>query len=796
MRFGIGQPVTRQEDPRFLTGRARFVADIDLARQAYAAFLFAPHAHARIRAIDTAEAQALPGVFAVLTGADWAADGLGTLDPEVMPEDMGGPKGYRTKRPPLARERVRYVGERVAVVIAATEALARDAAELVAVDYEVLPAVVEAKDAVRPGAPLVHEGAADNISVTLRMGNADAVDPAFAKAAHVTRLSLFNNRLSAVTMEPRGCIAEYDGGTGRYTLTTSTQNVHGARHILAHQILHVPESRIRVVARDVGGGFGMKGQVYPEEAVVVWAARRVGRPVKWVGSRAEAMLGDTQARDLRVDAELALDGDGRFLALRWVGVTNAGAYIEGAGAIPILFSLKLASTVYDIPAVAVTSRLVFTNTVPTAPYRGAGRPEAVYIMERLVDQAAREMGIDPAELRRKNLIGRDAFPYQTHTGWTYDTGDYAAAMTKCQVLADWHGYAGRRAQSAADGKIRGRGITYYVDNTGIFNERMELRFDPDGELTILAGTLSHGQGHETSYAQMAADWLGVPQDKIHLAQADTDEVAIGRGTYASRSMMVGGNALRAAADEVIERGKRFAAHFMEADAADITFADGNFTISGTDRAMPILTVAQMSFIPMGLPSELGVGLQGAGAFAANLPSFPNGCHIGEVEIDPETGLAVLDRYSVVDDIGMVINPLLAKGQIHGGVAQGAGQALYEDIVYDGTSGQLLTGTLMDYAIPRADTVPAIAIDFSLVPSTSNPLGVKGVGEGGTVAATPTVMNAILNALASLGVSDVPMPATPERIWRAIRAAQATRPGSATAAARVDQPGVDQPPIAR
>src|SRR6266852_431343 len=686
MRFGIGQPATRKEDFRFLTGRGRYVADIDLVRQAHAVFVFSPHAHAQVRAVDKSAAEQMPGVYAVLTGEDRVADGLGTLDPEVMAEDMGGPKGYRTKRPPLAIDRVRYVGERVAVIIAASEALARDAGELVSVDYEVLPAVVGAPGAVRPGAPVIHDGAPNNTSVTLRMGNAEAVAPAFAQAAHVTKMSLFNNRLTAVTMEPRGCVAEYDPGTLRYTLYTSTQNVHGVRQGLAHQILHVPESRIRVVARDVGGGFDMKGQIYPEEAVIVWAARRVGRPVKWIPSRGESLLGDNQARDLRVEAELALDRDGRFLALRWIGLTNAGAYIEGAGAIPMLFSLKLASTVYDIPAVSVTSSLVLTNTAPTVPYRGAGRPEAVYIMERLVDQAAREMGIDPAELRAKNLIRSGAFPYQTRTGWTYDTGNYAAAMAKCQALADWPGFAARRAASEAAGKCRGRGIVYYVDNTGIFNERMELRFDPDGELTILA----------------------------------------------------------------------------------------------TDRGMPIQQVAQMSFIPMGLPAALGVGLMGAGAFAADVPSFPNGCHICEVELDPETGAVTLDRYAVVDDIGTVINPLLARGQIQGGVAQGTGQALIEDIVYDGASGQLLTGTLLDYAIPRADTMPDIAVDFSPVPSLSNPLGIKGVGEGGTVAATPSVMNAILDALAGLGVSDVPMPATPERVWRAIRAAEGVKPGSPAA----------------
>jgi carbon-monoxide dehydrogenase large subunit len=768
MRFGIGQPVTRKEDPRFLTGRGRYVADIDLARQAHAVFIFSSHSHARIRTVDKTAAEQMPGVFAVLTGKDWAADGLGTLDPEVMAEDMGGPQGFRTKRPPLAIDRVRYVGERVAVVIAATEALARDAAELVAVDYQVLPAVVRIEDALRRGAVPIYEGADNNTSFTMRMGNADAVDVAFARAHHVTRLLLHNNRITAVTMEPRGCIADYDSGAGRWTLYTSTQNVHGVRHVLAHRILHVPESRIRVVARDVGGGFGMKGEAYPEEAVLVWAARRVGRAVKWISSRSEALIGDAQARDQNVSAELALDADGKFLALRWTGAHNVGAYIEGAGCIPILLSLQLAPNAYDIPAVSVTSSLVFTNTAPTVPYRGAGRPEAVYIIERLVDQAAREMRIDPVELRKKNLIPAEALPYQTRTGWTYDTGDYPAALAKCQALADWDGYAARRDRSTAAGKYRGRGIVYYVENTGIFNERMELRFDPSGELTIVAGTLSHGQGHETSYAQMVSDWLGVPEDKIHLLQADTDEVAIGRGTYASRSMVVGGSALRAAADEVIARGKRFAAHFMEADTADIAFADGAFTIAGTDRSMPIGQVAQMSFIPMGLPSELGVGLQGAGAFSPGPPAFANGCHICEVEIDPDTGEVILDRYTVVDDIGTVINPLLARGQIQGGVAQGAGQALIEDIVYDRDSGQLLTGTLLDYGIPRADILPAIDTDFSPVPSTTNPLGAKGVGEGGTIAATPTVMNAILDALAPLGVTDVPMPATPERIWRAMR----------------------------
>jgi aerobic carbon-monoxide dehydrogenase large subunit len=767
MRFGIGQAVPRSEDPRFLAGRGRYVADIDLPHQAHAAFIYSPHAHAAIRSIDIAAAQNAPGVFAVLTGKDWAADGLGATVPEMMPEDMGGPKGHRTRHAPLALERVRYVGERVVAVIAKSEAAARDAADMVEISYDPLPAVVSTAAAVKPGAPQIYEGAANNTCFLLPMGNAADVDAAFARADHVTRLELFNNRLNALTMEPRGCIGDYDEGSGRFTLYTSTQNVHGVRHQLSHQLLNVPEGRIRVIARDVGGGFGMKGVVYPEESVVVWAARRVGRPVKWIATRHEALMGDDHGRDQRVTAELALARDGKFLALRWSALHNIGAYIEGAGAVPVVFSLKLAQTVYDIPAVSVSSRAVFTNTAPTHPYRGAGRPEAVYIMERLIDQAARETGIDRAELRRKNFIAPAAMPYQTKTGWTYDTGDYAAAMEKCQALADWSGYETRRAASENDGRRRGRAIVYYVDNTGIFNDRIELRFDPSGMLTIVSGLLSHGQGHETVFAQMVSDWLGVPGENIRLAQGDTDEVAIGRGTYASRSMMVGGSALRAAADEVIERGKRFAGHFMEANEADIVFADGKFTVAGTDKAMPIAQVAQMSFIPVGLPSELGVGLQGAGAFSANVPSFPNGCHICEVEIDPETGAAFLDRYAVVDDIGTVINPLLAQGQIHGGVAQGAGQALLEDIVYDADSGQLVTGSLMDYAVPRADVMPDVTVGFSPVPSKSNPIGVKGVGEGGTVAATPTVMNAIIDALAPLGISDIAMPATSERVWRAI-----------------------------
>ena len=766
MAYGVGQSVTRKEDPRFLTGRGKYVADIDLARQTHGVFIFSNQAHATIKSIDTAAALKAPGVVGILTGKDYAADKLGPIMAEAMPEDFGGPKGYRSQHFPLAIDRVRYVGERVAIVIAETEAQARDAADLVEIDYEELPVVVRATDAVKPGAPQVYAESPNNICFTLRMGNVDAVEPAFAKAAHVTKLELFNNRLNAFTMEPRGCLAEYDTGTERYTIYSSTQNPHGLRHGLSH-LMHLPEAAFRVIAKDVGGGFGKKGNLYPEEVVVPWAAKKVVRPVKWIPTRSEALLGDDQGRDINVTAELALDAEGKFLALRWKGVHNVGAYIEGSGIVPVLFVLKLAPTVYDIPAVAVFNSAVFTNTPPTIPYRGAGRPEAVYIMERLIDKAAQEMKLDRAEIRKKNFIQPSAMPFASKTGWTYDTGDFAAAMNKCQGIADWNGYAARKAASEKAGKKRGRGIVAYIDNTGIFNDRMEIRFDPSGMCTVHAGTFSHGQGHETVYAQMVAGWLGMPIENVRFAQGDTDQVAAGRGTYASRSMMVGGSALRAAADDVIEKGKKWAAHFMEASASDIAFADGKFTIAGTDKVMPLQKIAAMSFIPVGIPAELGVGLTGAGAFSANVPSFPNGCHICEVEIDAETGSVKLDRYTVVDDIGTVINPLLAAGQIHGGVVQGAGQALLEDIIHD-SGGQFLTGSLMDYGVPRANDMPNISVDFNPVASKSNPLGVKGVGEGGTVASTPTVINAILDALQAYGVGTIAMPATPERVWAAIR----------------------------
>jgi carbon-monoxide dehydrogenase large subunit len=770
MSFGIGQPVLRTEDPRFLTGRGTYVDDIAVPHMAHMAVVYATVAHADIKSISTIEAEGAPGVLAVLTGKDVAAEGLGGIPPAFMPEDMGGPPGFRTESPILATGRVRHVGERVAIVVAETPEAAAEAADLIVVDYDSLPAVVRAADAIVDGAPLVHDGAANNTSFTLRFGDAAATDAAFDGAGHVARIDLYNNRITTCSMEPRGAIGDYRAMDDAYVLTSSIQSPHNTRSTLAQQIFHEPEAKFRVIALDVGGGFGLKGQVHPEDALVLWASKHVGRPVKWISDRTEAFLGDNQARDQTAHGELALDADGKFLGLRVRAMHNCGAYIVGSACVPIAFSLRMAPSVYALPAIDVMSRMVFTNTPPTVPYRGAGRPEAIYMIERLVDQAAREMGIDKADLRRRNYLSPEDMPHHTATHFVYDSGEFVSATDKCLDLADRDGFEARRTASEAAGLRRGLGISYYIDDCGIFNERMDLRFDASGSLTIEAGTFSHGQGHQTTYAQMISDWLGVPFESIRFEQGDTGRIGIGRGTYASRSMTIGGSALRRAADDLVERGKKLAAHMLEAAADDMEFADGTFTVAGTDKSIPLVAVAKFSYHPMAVPIEFGVGLEGSGAFDGHHPSFPNGCHICEVEIDPDTGQVRIDRYTVVDDIGVVLNPLLAEGQIHGGIVQGIGQALLEDIHHD-DSGQLLTGSYMDYATPRADDVSNIATSWHSVPCTSNPIGVKGVGEGGTVGATPTVINAILDALAPLGVTDMGLPATPQRVWQAIQSAK-------------------------
>jgi aerobic carbon-monoxide dehydrogenase large subunit len=776
-KFGIGQPVSRLEDPRFITGRGRFVDDVELPRQCYGVAVMSPHAHARIKGIDTAKAKAADGVLAVLTGADVEADKLGAFSP-VMPEDMGGPKGYRTLRSILAIGKVRAVGERVAFVIAETLAQARDAAELVEVAYEPLPAVVNVEDAVKPGAPAVWDEAPNNIAVTLMMGNKEAVDGAFAKAPHKVSLKLYNSRVSANTIEPRAAIGQYHPESESYTLYSTTQNPHGTRQHVAGNVLKIPETKLRVISPDVGGGFGMKNGGYPEDGLVVWASRRVGgRPVKWVSTRSEALLGDAHGRDQVVTGELAFDAQGKILALRVDALHQMGSHVFEAGIVVPLYAIKLAPGVYNIPAVHATAKAVLTNTSPMAPYRGAGRPEATFLIEQLIERAARVVGVDPVEIRRRNFIPASAMPHKiVHSGMTYDSGDFMHVMDECLKLADWGGFAKRAAESKKKGKLRGRGIGYFLEEAAVFNEKMIIRFDPGGTLTIVAGTHSHGQGHQTVYAQMVHEWLGVPIDSIRFIQGDTNEVPIGRGTYGSRSMHVGGNALKKAADAIIEKAKPMAAMMMEAAATDIEFKDGSFRIVGTDRALPLTAVAMSLHRPMFLPPQFELGLEASGTYAAEPSNYPNGCHVCEVEIDPETGVAVLVRYAAVDDVGKVINKLLCEGQIHGGVAQGIGQALMEAIVYD-AEGQLVTGSFQDYVMPRAEDLPDFMSELTEVPSTTNPLGVKGAGEAGATGAPPAVISAILDALKPLGIDHIDMPATPARVWAAINAA-----GGAKAAA--------------
>ncbi len=777
-RHGIGQPVRRVEDQRFLTGRARYVDDIELPQMLHGALVMSPHAHARIKRVDTSAARAAAGVALVLTGEDFKNAGLGGIPPQFMPEDMGGPKGYRTFRPLLEPAKVRYVGDRVAFVVADTPANARLAADLVEVEYEPLPAVVDVEDAAKEGAPKVwDDNAAGNLAFPLMMGNKEATDAAFAKAKHKVSLRLFNNRITANTMEPRATLGDFSNES--FTLYTSSQNPHGVRTMLAQRVFSIPESKLRVVSPDVGGGFGMKGDTYPEDGLVLWASQCLGRPVKWVASRTESLLGDNHGREQRVHAEMALDENGKILALRAQALHSVGACVTNAGVVPVLCALRNIPNVYVVPAMLVASKAIFTHTTPLGPYRGAGRPEASYIIERLMDEAARKLKMDPVELRRRNYIAPSAMPYNTTAGWTvgaavgwtYDSGDFARLTDRCIELSDWHGFEKRKKDSEAKGRVRGRSLIYYLEDSGVFNERMEIRFDPSGTVTVVAGTHSHGQGHATTYAQLVSEWLGVPFENVRLVQGDTDAVAFGRGTYASRSAMLGGSALKAAADAVIEKGKDMAAHLMEASAKDIEFKAGNYTVVGTDRSMPLTDVAKAFFIPVGPTTRFGAGLDASGS-ANNPPTFPNGCHACELEVDPDTGEVFIDRYAVVDDVGRVINPMICHGQIEGALAQGIGQALMENVAFDRDSGQMLSASFMDYAIPRASDLPEhYELDFIDVPAKTNPLGVKGIGEAGCVGAPPAVMNALLDALAPLGVEQLDMPATPHRVWQAIRAAQ-------------------------
>jgi carbon-monoxide dehydrogenase large subunit len=772
----MGQPVRRSEDQRFITGRGRYTDDIVLPRQTYGYILRSPHAHARIRKIDTAAAAKAPGVVGVITGADLDRDGVGPIPCLTPIVNRDGSEAKLPARKALTTDKVRHVGDSVAMVVAETLAQAKDAAELIAVDYEPLPAVADTEGALRAGTPRVWDDLPSNLCFDWEVGKRKAVEAGFAKAKHRVSLKVVNNRLVVNSMETRAALGDYDAGEERYHLYTSSQGSHTLRGVLAGPIFKVPEHRIHVVTPDVGGGFGMKLFVYPEHVLVLHAAKRFGRPVRWVGERADAFVTDTHGRDNVTEAELALDENGKFLALRVDIVANMGAYLSLFSTfIPTGAGSAMHAGVYQTPAVVVHVKGVYTHTTPIDAYRGAGRPEAAYILERLVDHAARRLKLDPAELRRRNFIKPEQMPFPTALDRTYDSGNFQRNMEDALKAADRAGYAKRREESRAKGKLRGLGFATYIEECGGGEDEMaELRFDASGELTLLIGTQSSGQGHQTAYAQIVADKLGIPFESIRMMQGDSDVVSFGRGTGGSRSVPVGGGAIGRAAEKIIAKGRKIAAHKLEASEADIEFADGVFSIAGTDRRMSMTEVARAAFDSMSLPKEIDPGLDEAAHFAPPASTYPNGCHVCEVEIDPDTGITGIVRYVVVDDFGTVVNPLLLAGQVHGGIAQGVGQALLEGCVYDAQSGQLVTGSLMDYCMPRADNLPTIEFAYNVVPCATNPLGIKGAGEAGAIGAPPAVINAIVDALGELGIEHVDMPATPRRLWEAIRKARTPR----------------------
>ena len=778
--FGIGASVKRREDQRLLTGEGRFADDFNGLGQAHAAFVRSPHAHADVLAIDAAPAKAVAGVLAVFTGHDLAADGVGGI-PTLIAE-RGGNIRSRDGSPfaeptwlALATDRVRHVGEPIAMVVATTPAQARDGAEAVVVRYAARPAVVDAVAALGDGAPQLHAVATRNRVYDWECGDAAATDRAFASAAHVTRLTLVDNRLITCFMEPRAALAAWDAATGRYTIHASLQSVHQLAANLA-RILGVARDRVRCITGDVGGGFGSKIQPYPEYVALAWAARRLGRPVKWASSRSEGFVTDAQSRDHRLTGELALDADGRITGLRVHSIQNLGAYVATGMPMSIILNMeRMVSGVYAIPAIHLRLEGAVTNTVPINVYRGVGRLECVYTVERLIERAARETGRDPAAFRRANMVR--AFPYRTATGAVYDSGDYVARLDEAIEHADVEGFTARRAESAKRGKLRGLGLGPYVEGTGgVPQEFAEVRVLSTGVVEVPMGSQSQGQGHETVFAQVVAERLGVPYETVSIVQGDTDRVARGVGTFASRSMVRGGSAAVEASDAVVATGKPMAAHLLEAATADIEYRDGAFRVVGTDRSIGLFEVARAATGGK-LPAALGTTL-GAATWHENPAfAFANGCEVCELEVDPETGAVTIVAWTMVDDSGRSVNPMIVHGQQHGSVAQGIGQALIERCVYDSTTGQLLSGSLLDYAIPRADDLPSITVVSRDVPSPTNPLGVKGAGEGGTVGAPGAVINAILDALAPLGVTHIDMPATPERVWRAIQDARNLRKGA-------------------
>jgi aerobic carbon-monoxide dehydrogenase large subunit len=776
MKFGVGQAVPRFEDVRLLRGQGRFQDDVNLHGQVYTVFLRSPHAHARIRSIDTAIAADAPGVLAIYTGADYAADGLGQPKATMPRKKADGSPLFAPQRPALVVDRVRYVGDPVAMVVAATLNQAKDAAELIAIDYEPLPSVTSVAEAALPGSPRVWDQNPDNISHLFERGDKRNADEAFARAVHILRRRYVITRVHAHYMEPRGLIGAYDPGQDRYTLYANVNYPHRVRNMLANQVFKVPESKVRVVTHDVGGGFGTKGWHSVEDRLVLWASRKLGRPVKWTCERSEVLLADEHARDNIGEIELALDRDGTILGLRLDMVANIGAYIASDRQLLTPFGMiGTVVGVYRIPAAYVAIRAVLTNTSPTAPYRGAGRPEASYLIERAIEDASDELGIDPIELRRRNLIPAEAMPYQTPLGPNYDCGDFAKNLSMALEAADYAGFAARRDEARRRSRLRGIGLANVIEQAaGPVPEYAEIRFNPSGTVIILLGTKSHGQGHDTAFKQILNQQLGVDPADVQYIDGDTDTVAFGMGSNGSRSIVSGGSALVRAADKVIAKGRKLAAHLLETAEADIAFGDGKFTVVGTDRAIALKEVAKAAFQPARLPPGMEPGLYENTTYQPR-ETYPNSCHVCEVEIDPDTGTVVLMKYLVVDDVGTVINPLTLKGQIHGGVAQGAGQILMEQVVYEPGSGQLLSGSFMDYTMPRADTLCDMEVVSNPIPTATNPLGAKGAGEAGTVGALPAVMIAVMNALKPAGVREFDMPATGERVWRALQQARATQP---------------------
>ncbi len=774
----IGARVERKEDYRFLTGAGQYTDDVELPRQSYAAFVRSPHAHAVIKKISMVKAKASAGVLAIYTGEDFAAAKLGGLPCGWLITDVNGQPMKEPPHPCLAQGKVRYVGDQVAIVVAETQAQARDAAELVEVDYEVLPAVVDGSKATAKDAPQLHEGAPDNTCYVWAIGDKAATDAAFAKAAHVTRLDLINNRLIPNAIEPRVANGSYSRADDSYTLYVASQNPHVERLLMTAFVMGLPEHKVRVVSQDVGGGFGSKIYLYAEDVAVTWASKQVNRPVKWTSDRSEAFLTDAHGRDHHTIAELAMDKDGHFLGMRVKTTANVGAYLSTfASCVPTILYATLLAGQYKTPVIHCEVTAVFTNTTPVDAYRGAGRPEATYVVERLVETAAREMKIDPADIRRRNFI--TAFPYQTPVALMYDIGDYNATMDAAQKLGDVAGYPARKKASEAKGKLRGLGYAAYIEACGIapsavagalgaragLFEAGEVRVHPTGSVTVFTGSHSHGQGHETTFAQVVADRLGMPIENVDIVHGDTSKVLFGMGTYGSRSIAVGGTAIVKALDKVIAKGKKIAAHLMEAAESDVVFENGAYTVAGTDKKKMFGEVAFAAYVPHNYPHDkLEPGLNENAFYDPANFTFPAGTYVCEVEVDPETGVVKIEKFTAVDDFGNIINPMIVEGQVHGGLTQGIGQALTEGCQYD-ASGQLLTGSFMDYCLPRASDVPFYQVDTRVTACTHNPLGVKGCGEAGAIGAPAALMNAITDAL---GVKDMPMPATPQTVWRTLK----------------------------